>query len=114
MKQKSRACFKNLLPQCKIEVILKSTYHLSTLFRFKDVIPKELQSHTVYKCLCGNCNVTYYGKTECHLNVRSSEHIWIYLIGKRVEFKPSTVSDHLLLHNHASDFNDFTILHMVN
>ena len=32
------------------------------------------------------------------------------LTGKRVECKPSVVSDHLLLHNHDSDFNDFTIL----
>ena len=31
-----------------------------------------------------------------------------HLTGKRVECKPST--DHLLLHNHDSDFNDFTIL----
>ena len=71
----------------------------------------ELQSHLVYKFSCGNCNVTYYGKTERHLSERSSEHIGIpYLTGKRVECKPSAVSDHLLLHNHDSDFNDFTIL----
>ena len=48
-----------------------------SLFHFKDVIPKELQSHLVHKFTCGNCNVTYYGKTERHLNVRSSEHIGI-------------------------------------
>ena len=58
-----------------------------------------------------SCNVTYYGKTECHLNVKSSTHIGIsHLTGKRVECKQSAVSDHLLLHNHGSDFNDFTIL----
>ena len=58
-----------------------------------------------------NCDVTYYGKNERHLNVRSSEHIDIsHLTGKRIESKPSSVSDHLLLHNHDSDFNDFTIL----
>ena len=27
-----------------------------------------------------------------------------------VECKPSAISDHVLLHNHDSDFNDFTIL----
>ena len=72
---------------------------------------KELQSHLVYKFLCGNCNVTDYGKTEHHLKVRSSEHIGIsHLTGKRVECKPSAVSDHLLLLNHDNDFIDFTIL----
>ena len=53
------------------------------------------------------------GKTECHLNVRSSEHIGIsHLTGRSVECKPkpSAVSDHLLLHNHDSNFNNFTIL----
>ena len=43
--------------------------------------------------------------------VRSSEHIGIsHLTAKRVECKPSAVSDHLLLHNHGNNFNDFTIL----
>ena len=61
--------------------------------------------------MCGNYNVTYYGKTERHLNVKSSEHIGIsHLTGKRVECKSSAVWDHLLLHNHDRDFNDFTIL----
>ena len=43
--------------------------------------------------------------------MRSTEHIGIlHLTGKRVECKPFAVSDHLLLHNHVSSFNDFTIL----
>ena len=41
-KQKLRTCFKNALPQCNIKIILKSTNRLSSLSRFKDVIPKEL------------------------------------------------------------------------
>ena len=115
LKQKLRICFKNSLPQCNIKIILKSTNRLSSLFGFKDVIPKEWQSHIVYKFSCGNCNVTYYGKTERHINVRSNEYLGIsYLTGKRVECKPSAVSDHLLLHNNDSDFNEFTILRRDN
>ena len=33
-----------------------------------------LQSQKVHKFSCVNCNVTYYGKTELHLNVRSTKH----------------------------------------
>ena len=45
-----------------------------------------------------------------HLNVRFSDRIGIsHLTGKSVECKTSSVSDHLLLHNHDSDFNNFTI-----
>ena len=41
----------------------------------------------------------------------SGEHLGIlHLTGKRVECKPSTVSDHLLLHTHDDDFNEFSIL----
>ena len=73
LKRKSRTCFKNSLPQCKIKITLKSTNRLSSLFRFNDVIPNKLQSHLVYKLSCGNCNATYYGKTERHVNVTPSE-----------------------------------------
>ena len=68
LKQKLRTSFKNSLPQCKIKIILKSTNYPSSLFRFKDVLPKDLQSHIVYKFSCGNCSVAYYGKTELYLN----------------------------------------------
>ena len=48
LKRKLRTCFKNSLPQCNIKIILESTNRLSSLFHFKDVIPKELQSHFIY------------------------------------------------------------------
>ena len=75
LKRKLQTSIRNSLPQCNIKVILKSTKHISSLFHFKDVIPKELRSHLVYKFSCSSSNATYYGKTECHLNVRSGEHI---------------------------------------
>ena len=111
LNQELRTCFKNSLLQCNSKIILKPTNCLSALFRFKDVIPKELQSLLVYRFSCGNCNITYYGKTERHLNVRSSEHIAMsHLTEKREACKRSTVSNHFLLHNHDSDFNNFTLL----
>ena len=77
--------FKNSVPQCNIKMILKSTHCLSSLFRFKDGIPKEVQSHIVYEFWCGNSNVTYYGKAERHLNIRSGEHLGIsHLTEERV------------------------------
>ena len=112
LKQKLQTFIGNSLPQCNIKVILKSTKRLSALFRFKDVIPKELRSHLVCKFSCGSCNATYYGKSERHLNVRSGEHIGLSpLTGNRVACKPSAICDHLLLHEHNdSSFNDFSIL----
>ena len=112
LKRKLQTSIQNSLPQCKIKVILKSTNHLSFLFRFKIVMPKELRSHLVYKFSCCSCNATYYGKTERHLNVRSGEHIGLSpLTENRVACKPSAISDHLLLHEYNnSSFNGFSIL----
>ena len=54
------------------------------------------------------CYLLY--KTERRLNIRSSEHKGIsHLKGKKIECKPFTVWDHLLLYNPGSDLNDFTI-----
>ena len=91
---------RNSLPQCNIKAILKSTNRLSSLFRFKDVISKELESHIVYEFSCCNCSVARYGKTERHFNIKSSENLGIsHLTEKKVECKPSAVSDHLFLQN---------------
>ena len=111
LKRRLKASFKNSLAQCNIKMIRKSTNRLSSLFRFIFVTPKELESHIVCKFLCGSCNNTYYGRTLCHFNVRSGEHLALsHLTGKRVECNPSAVSGHLLQYNHDSDCNDFTIL----
>ena len=47
LKRELRTCFENSLPQCSIKIILQSTGRVSSLLCFKDVVPKELQSHLV-------------------------------------------------------------------
>ena len=89
-------CFNKRLPQCNIKVIFQSKNCLSNRFWFKDSIPKELRSHIVYKFLCSNCNITYYGKTERHLNVRPGEHLSLLALpGRRVNNnRKLAVKDH--------------------
>ena len=105
-------CFNKTLPQCNIKVIFQSKNCLSNLFRFKDSIPKELRSHNVCKFLRSNCNITYYGETERHLNVRFGEHLNLSaLTGKRVNNnKISAAKDHCLFFNHVGSLEDFSIL----
>ena len=51
------------------------------------------------------CAVTAMLLIMAKLSVISISH----LTRKRVECKPSAISDHPLLYNHDSDFKDFTI-----
>ena len=73
-------CFNKTPPQCNTKVIFQSKNRLSNLFRFKDSIPKELRFHLAYKFFCSNCTITYYGKTERHLDVRSREHLSVFAL----------------------------------
>ena len=80
----------------------QSKTRLSSLFCFKDIIPKEISSHLVYKFTCSCCNATYYGESERHFFVRASEHLGMTpLTGKRVKNpKKSAIFDHTLLKGH--------------
>ena len=66
--------------------IAQSKTRLSSLFKFKDSIPKYLRLHLVYKFSYSYCKATYYGETERLLFLRASGHLGITpLTQKRVK-----------------------------
>ena len=83
---------------CKLKVIFQSPCKLNSLFRYKDSLQKKIRSDIVYRYMCSNCKVTYYGKTYRHFFTRAAEHMGISnLTGKRLKsVKQSAVSDPLL------------------
>ena len=97
---------------CKLKVIFQSPCKLNSLFRYKDSLQKKIRSDIVYRYMCSNCKVTYYGKTYRHFFTRAAEHMGISnLTGKRLKcVKQSAVSDHLLECNCSIDFDHFDIL----
>ena len=88
------------------------TFAEDSLFRYKDSLQKKIRSDIVYRYMCSNCKVTYYGKTYRHFFTRAAEHMGISnLTGKRLKcVKQSAVSDHLLECNCSIDFDHFDIL----
>ena len=89
---------------CKLKVIFQSPCKLNSLFRYKDSLQKKIRSDIVYRYMCSNCKVTYYGKTYRHFFTRAAEHMGISnLTGKRL-------SVHLLECNCSIDFDHFDIL----
>ena len=97
---------------CKLKVIFQSPCKLNSLFRYKDSLQKKIRSDIVYRYMCSNCKVTYYGKTYRHFFTRAAEYMGIpNLTGKRLKcVKQSAVSDHLLECNCSIDFDHFDIL----
>ena len=107
---------KNKLPYYNVRFVFQTKCKVSNFFTFKDKIQSFLRSGIVYKFKCGSCNATYYGKTKRHFKVRMCEHLGISaLTGKRVKGDDdSAIKEHLLLCNHVSDFEDFSILAINN
>ena len=60
---KLKKSLKSILNCCK----LQNKTRLGKNFHFKDQIPKDLTSGVIYKCQCGLCNESYYGKCMRHL-----------------------------------------------
>ena len=102
------SCIRNQLPSCSLKIAFQSKTHLSSLFKFKEGIPKYLHSHLIYKFSSSCCNATYYG--EKHHFLRASEHLGITpLTQKRVKNpKKSAIMDHILLEDHNATYNDFS------
>ena len=85
---------------------------MNSLFRYKDSLQEKVCSDIVYRYMCSNCKVTYYGKTYHHFFTRAAEHMGISnLTGKRLKCaKHPAVPDHLLECNCSTDFDHFDIL----
>ena len=97
---------------CELKVIFQSPCKLNSLFCYKDSFQKKIRFDIVYRCMCTNCKVSYYGKTYRHFFTKAAEHMRISnLTGKPLKcVKQSAASDHLLECNYSKDFDHFDIL----
>ena len=62
---------------CKLKVIFQSPCKLNSLFHYKNSLQKKIRSDIVYRYMCSNCKVTYYGKTYHHFFTRAAEYMGI-------------------------------------
>ena len=101
---------RNHLSYCFLRITFQSKARLSSLFHFRDIIPKELSSHLVLK-FTGSFS-TCYGESERHLFDRASGRLGMTsLTGKRVKNpRKSAIFDQILLKDHEASFEAFMIL----
>ena len=106
------SCF----PDIDLRIVFKPGRRLSDFFQFKDVIPKLMRSHVVYKYKCQCCGALYFGQTCRHLHTRISEHLGISpLSGKKLTCSSlSAIQAHTRTTCHPISFDDFSIMSYCN
>ena len=58
----------------KLNVVFKSSNRIRNAFRFKDQIPKYMNSKVIYKFKCNICNDVYIGEMKLYFFVGEYEH----------------------------------------
>ena len=99
-------------PYLQPKIVLRNRFTISSLFRFKDRIPKCLRSGVVYRFRCSSCEESYIGSTYVRLYTRVCEHKGISDRTKNMLATPKYSS--VREHSHSCDtpfsIDDFTIL----
>ena len=103
---KLQQALKGVLSYCKLEAVVKCQTRLSNSFRYKDLI-----AAVVHKFQHGLCNVSYYGESIRHLDIRSGKHIGVSpFTGKKVKPSNNCYFDHLFHCDFSPSFDNFSIL----
>ena len=58
-----------------MNVVFRSSNRIRNAFRFKDQIPKYMNSKVIYKFKCNICNGVCNGETKRHFFVHEYEHL---------------------------------------
>ena len=75
VRERIRSCIRNHLPYYSLRIAFQSKTSFSSLFCFKDIIPKEISSHLIHEFMCSCCYATYYGESDRHFFLRAYEHL---------------------------------------
>ena len=103
---------KEFYPQLEVRVFFKPCRKLHSLFKFKDVVPKELQSSVVYKYECHSCNAAYIGKTKRQFKARIYEHLGKSIRTNRWLSNPSfsAIREHAIKADHPIKMESFRVM----
>ena len=111
MKTQIQKYVKSNIPNCHLRIVFSSKRRLSNFFKFKDCIPKQLNSHLVYKIKCAECNLCYYGLCERHLKVRAFDHLGTSIFtGKPIKGVDTAMKSHCRETNHTITMDDISVL----
>ena len=107
---------KPLYPTIEFRFVFNNNYTISSLFPFKDKVPKELVSMVTYLFTCPSCEAGYVGKTTLNLTTRIHQHLGLSpTTKKKLQTIPnSAIYQHSTSTKHVISADDFTILNSCN
>ena len=74
LKNEIDALLRKFYPYIDPKLILRNSFTVSSLFKFKDCVPKACRSAVVYKFSCPLCKGSYIGSTYVRLYSRVCQH----------------------------------------
>ena len=77
MSKELKTCLAKFYPHIAFQFVFVNPKTISSLFRFKEKLPKPLLSSVIYKFCCPGCAASYIGSTTRRFKVRYSEHMGI-------------------------------------
>ena len=112
IQRRTKKLFDDYIPAAKINIVFTSQRKLRNLFRFKDVIPSQYDSHVIYRFKCPSCNAGYVGETRVHHIVRNSQHLGISEFSGNISNSgvPTNVTKHIMTNNCNCGYDNFSII----
>ena len=106
------ALLKKFYPFLCPRIVLRNSFSIGSLFRFKDLVPKASRSAVIYKFSCPSCGGTYIGSTYVRLYSRVCQHQGRSDRTGRTLASPvaSSVRDHSMECDTPFSINDFQII----
>ena len=105
-----RSCHKNV----NLTFVFKSPNRICNAFRFKEQLPKSINSKVLYRYTWDTCNSVYIGKTKQHLLVRQYEHLGTSIFAdkalKHTEKDATTIRNYCYQHQYNSRLDNFQVL----
>ena len=105
-----RTCQKNV----KLNVVFRSSNRIRNAFRFKDQIPKYMNSKVIYKFKCNICNDVYIGENKRHFLAREYEHLGKLILTEKnlkcAEKDATAIRKHCHNHFHTADTSCFSLV----
>ena len=87
---------------------------MSNAFRFKDQIPKYMNSNVIYKFKCNICSDVYIGETERHFLDREYEHLGKSILTEKnlkyTDTDATSIRKHCHNHCHTADTSCFSLV----